>query len=261
MSDPPQADPAAKPFLDHLEELRWTFLKSGAALLVGMIVAGCFSPQLVQILTRPLAEIGYDPGEFLRSLKVGGAISVIIRVAGWGGLLLCLPFIVFFVGQFVMPGLHHNEKKILYRASAFSVVLFALGVLLGYFVCMPIALRFMLRAHDWIGAAPEWTINDYVAFSVQMLIGFGLAFQLPIVLLGLAKLGLVDTARLKAHRPHAIIACLVAGMFLTPSDLLSMFVLAAPLYLLFELCIGILYLEERRTRRERDIDSSGDANG
>ena len=217
------AEEDAKPFLEHLEELRWTILFSLLALAVGMGIAAFLAPNLLHLLTLPLSDIGKDPTAFLRSLKVAGAIGVILKIAAWGGLLLSMPVILWFTGKFIFPGLTGREKTILLRACAFSVVLFAFGIFLGYFFCLPIALRFMLTTHAWIGVTPEWTVNDYVAFTMQLLIGFGLAFQMPLLLLVLGKLGLVNVQQLRAKRPHAAITCLVVGMLLTPQDVASLF--------------------------------------
>lgn len=242
-------DDEPKPFLDHLEELRWTLIACFVALGIGMVIAGCAAPQLLYLLTAPLRRLGYDPQTFLRSLQVAGGFFVILRVAAWGGLLLSTPAMIYFAARFVFPGLTGREKRLLTQASGAAVLLFAGGVCLGYFVCMPIALRMMLGFHEWIDIAPEWTINDYVAFTVQMLIGFGLAFELPLVVLVLGKLGIVSSDQLRRSRKYVVIGCLVIGMLLTPSDIASQLIMAVPLYLLYELCIRVLWLDERASRR------------
>lgn len=243
-----------KPFLDHLEELRWTLVACFVALGIGMVVAGLAAPQLLDVLTLPLRGLGYHPQTFLRSLRVAGGFFVILQVAAWGGLLLSTPAMVYFVARFVFPGLTRREKRLLSQASGAAVFLFAAGVALAYFLCLPIALRMMLGFHEWIDIAPEWTVNDYVAFTVQMLIGFGLAFELPLVLVVLGKLGVVNSSQLRRWRKHVVIACLVIGMMLTPSDVASQLIMAVPLYVLYEICIAVLWLDEHRSVR-----SAGDA--
>lgn len=239
----------AKPFLDHLEELRWTLLASILSLAVAMILCAFFVPQILHLLKAPLVKIGQDPEKFLISFRVAGPFSVLLRVAAWSGLLLSAPLIVYFVARFVFPGLTKKEKRILTRASGFAGVLFLGGVSLGYFYCIPIALKMMLTLHNWMSVDPQWTINDYVSFTVQLLLGFGLAFQLPVVLLILGKLGIVNQKQLRTRRKHVIIICLVLGMVLTPQDVASQLILAGPLYALFEVCVMILWWDERRAAK------------
>ena len=239
----------AKPFLDHLEELRGTIFACLIALAVGMIIALPFTAKILDVLKAPLTQLADIPADFLRSFRVTGAISVILRVAAWSGLLLAMPFIIYFVARFVFPGLTAREKSVLLQASGFSLVLFVFGVVLGYTVCMPIALKMMLGFHAWIDVAPMWTVNDYVAFTVQMLIGFGLAFQLPVVIVILGKFGIVNQRQLREKRRHVVVICLVIGMLMTPQDVASQLVMAVPLYILYEICIWILWFDERKTAR------------
>ena len=237
-----------KPFLDHLEDLRGAILACLISVGVGMVVAFPFTPQILDWLTAPLYRIPGIPYPFLRSLRVGGAFSVILRVGAWSGLLVATPFIVYFIARFVLPGLTAREKSVLGRASGFALGLFGFGVLLGYKVCLPIALEMMLGFHDWIDVAPEWTVNDYAAFTIQMLIGFGLAFQLPVIVMVLGKLGIITSAQLRGKRRHVIVICLLIGMVMTPQDVTSQIVMAGPLYILFEICIWLLWFDDRRAR-------------
>ena len=174
-------------------------------------------------------------------------------MAAWSGLLISMPFIVYFIARFVFPGLTDREKTVVKRASGFAVGLFMFGVILGYVVCLPIALKMMMWFHEWIEVAAEWTVNDYIAFVVQMLLGFGLAFQLPVIVLVLGKLGIVTGEQLRSKRRHVVIFCLIVGMLMTPADVASQLIMAVPLYLLFEICIGILWLDARKAARaEKD---------
>jgi len=238
-----------KPFLEHLEELRGTLLACVASIFVGMVIAFPLTPKILGLLTAPLYQIPEVPDNFLRSLKVAGAFSVILRVGAWSGLLIAMPFLVYFVARFVLPGLTDHEKSVLKKASGFAVVLFVLGVSLGYRVCMPIALEMMLGFHHWINVAPEWTVNDYASFTIQMLIGFGLAFQMPVIVMILGKLGIVTGEQLRGVRKHVLVGCLIIGMLMTPQDISSQIIMAGPLYVLYEMCIWVLWFGDRKARK------------
>ena len=236
----------AKPFLEHLEDLRRALIRCAAALVAGMIVAFPSAPWILRVLQRPLRSVVEDPERFLRSLEVGGAFSVAMRMAFWSGLLISAPFLLLFVGQFVFPGLKRGERKLVLQAGAFGVALFVVGVALGYWVTLPAALRVMFGMHAWLGISAEWTITSYVAFTSQLLIGFGLAFELPAVLLVLARLGLVSHGQLQVARPYAVVIGLVVAALLTPPDVISQLIMAVPLLLLYELCVWITWAGERR---------------
>lgn len=240
-----------KPFLDHLEDLRRAIISCIVTLGIAVIAAIPLSRYTLGALTIPLGKVVEDPEQFLRSLRVAGAFTVTLRIAAWSGLLFSAPFLVYFIWRFVMPGLTRRERDMARKSFGFAFLLFALGVCLGYFVCLPIALKMMLRIHTWLGVSAEWTVNDYVAFATQMLIGFGLAFELPIVVLVLGKLGIVTVDQLSARRKHVIVVCLVIGMLLTPQDIASQLIMSVPLYLLFELCLVILRLDQRKAEREK----------
>lgn len=244
--NPPPPEPAlpeeevSMTFLEHLEEFRLMLWHSILALVIGMCIALPFAPQILQLLTLPLGGVVEEPAQFLRSLRVAGAFTLAMRIAAWGGLLISAPFLVYFVARFIFPGLHRHERDLARRSGILAVGLFVLGTVVGYLYCLPLSLRMMLRIHDWLAISAEWMVNDYVAFCIQILLGFGLAFELPVVVLILGKLGFVTVRQLRAKRPHAFIGCLCIGMILTPQDIASMLIMSVPLYILYELCIVIM---------------------
>ena len=239
----------AKPFLAHLEDLRWTLIGCFAALAGGMAVAVPLTPGIMAWLERPLRVVTDNPGQFLRSLEVAGAFTVSLKIALWAGLLFSSPLIVLLVGAFVFPGLKAGEKKVVLGTGGFAIALFVAGVLFGYVFTLPAALKIMFGLHGWLGIRPEWTVTSYVTFSIQLLIGFGLVFELPAFLLALGKLGLVSSHRLRALRRHAIVAILIVAAALTPPDVFSQLLMALPLVGLYELCIWMMRMDERRKAR------------
>lgn len=235
-----------KPFLAHLEDLRKTLIRCVVAVAVGMAIAIPLTPQIMALLESPLKGVTDNPGEFLRSLEVAGAFTVSVKIALWAGLLFSSPFLLLFIGAFVFPGLTGKEKKAVINASGFAVVLFVGGVSFGYMFTLPAALKIMFGMHGWLGIRPEWTVTSYVTFALQLLIGFGLVFELPTILLTLGKLGIVSSLQLSTMRRHAIVIILLVAAALTPPDVFSQLLMALPLVGLYELCIWLVRLDERR---------------
>lgn len=236
---------AAKPFLAHLEDLRGTLIRCIAALAVGMAAAVPLTPRIMAVLEAPLRSVTSDPNQFLRSIEVAGAFSVSMKIALWAGLLFSSPFLLLFIGAFIFPGLTGREKRAVINASGFAVALFVVGVCFGYFFTLPAALKIMFGMHGWLGIRPEWTVTSYVTFALQLLIGFGLVFELPTILLTLGKLGIVSSAQLRAMRRHAVVVILIVAAALTPPDVFSQLLMGLPLIGLYELCIWLVKAEEK----------------
>ena len=182
----------------------------------------------------------------LQFSEPAAAIKMWLTVSFFGGILLSLPFLVFFIGLFVMPGVKDLERKVMTRISAFSGGLFLMGIAMGYLVTLPLALGLMLKIGGQLGGESIWFYNKYISFSLQLLLGFGLAFQLPVVILILGKMGLVNSTQLREKRRHVIIGLLVLAMVLTPPDVMTQLLMAAPLILLYEFCIWFLYFSGNR---------------
>jgi sec-independent protein translocase protein TatC len=245
---PPEAQDV-KPFLAHLEDLRQTLIRCLVALAVGMGVAVPLMPRAMTWLKAPLRAVTDHPDQFLRSLDVSGAFSVSLNMALWTGLLFSAPFLLLFLGAFVFPGLTQQEQKVVLHAGGFAVALFALGVWFGYQFTLPAALTMMFGMHTWLGIRPEWTVTSYVTFALQLLIGFGLVFELPAILLVLGKLGIVRSLQLRSLRRHAIVVILIVAAALTPPDVFSQLLMAVPLIGLYELCIWLVWLDERKKEK------------
>ena len=246
---------AVKPFLDHLEDLRATIIRCAIALGLGMAVSFPFVPRIMALLQAPLTKVLGDSAPSLQSLEVTGAFSVAVRCSMWSGILLAAPFIFFFIGRFVFPGLTKVEKNVVLKSSGFAVGLFFLGVYLGYTVVLHTALRLMEGMHRWLNIEAQWRVNDYVAFVVHLLLAFGLAFELPVVLLILGRLGIVNARQLRERRPYVIVILLVVAMVLTPPDIVTQLTMAIPLYGLYEISLWIVWVwEKRKAASERDAD-------
>jgi sec-independent protein translocase protein TatC len=236
-----------KPFLEHLADLRMTLLGCLAAWGIGMTIVMPFAPRLFTILRAPLAKITEHPEQFLRSLEITGGFSIAMQIVLWGGLLVSAPFITFFLAWFVLPGLTCRERKVIIGSLGFVVALFILGVGIAYFITLPVALKIMFGLHAWLGIRAEWTAISYVSFATKLLLAFGLAFELPVVVVVLGYLGIVSAAFLRTKRRHAIVIILILAMVLTPGpDVFSQIIMAIPMILLYEACIWIIWLAERK---------------
>lgn len=193
-----------------------------------------------------------DPLVVLKNYTPVEGIMVALKLALYGGLVLAAPFVFFFVGQFVLPAMKVTEKAILYRAVGYGTVLFFLGVLCCYFLIAGVALTATVQFSNWMGfIADEWRADAYIGFMCKFMLGMGLTFELPVVILTLVKIGLLDLAKLRGFRPYAIVGNLVIAAVVTPSgDPFTMVLMAFPLHLLYELSVGVAWYWEWRDRRK-----------
>jgi sec-independent protein translocase protein TatC len=220
-------------------------------LTMGTNVFLAFEPDL-----RPPPED--DPLVVLKNYTPIEGIMVALKLALYGGLVLAAPFVFFFVGQFVLPALKITEKAILYRAVGYGTALFFLGVLCCYFLVAGVALTATVQFSNWMGfIADEWRADAYIGFMCKFMLGMGLTFELPVVILTLVKIGLLDLAKLRGFRAYAIIGNLVIAAVVTPSgDPFTMVLMAFPLHLLYELSVAVAWYWEWRDRRRNPVPVS-----
>jgi sec-independent protein translocase protein TatC len=236
----------SKPFLEHLEDFRSMVIKSTAVLALGVVLCFIYTPPIMEFLQRPLKAAGQDPTQ-LKALAVVDPFTMQMEISLLGGFVLTLPFILYFVGQFVLPALTVREKKLLLPVFAVGGALFLGGLLFCYYLLLPQTLKFFVDYNAYLGVKAEWTMQNYVDFVVQMLVGFGLAFELPLVVLALHWVGLVTSRALRDYRRHAVILVVIFAACITPtSDLFTLALLAAPMCMLYEMCVWIAWLRERR---------------
>src|SRR5438045_1035629 len=239
----------SKPFLEHLEDLRWTIVKMAITLIVAMILCFAFRGTLVRIMQAPLHEIGQNLG-VLRALGITDSIVVSFHLAFYAGIVISFPLLLFFAAEFVLPALTAMEKKFLLPAIGVSFVLFLFGVFVCYFWLLPKTILFFFRDTQSLGWAPTWTVQQYYSFVTRFTIGFGLAFELPVVVLALVRFGLITYRFMARTRPYAVVLIFVLATIITPTpDILTLIALALPMCLLYESCIWIAWLMERRNSR------------
>ena len=240
-------------FLEHLTEFRTMLLRCLLTLSIAIVLCIPLAKPLLNWLRAPLLQVAAQNNykiELITSSPIEGFLQVMSVILATG-ILLSLPLIIYFVAQFVFPGLKEGEQKMLVFGGLAGAVLFACGVALGYAVTLPVAIKVMFWFNTFLGTSAYWKIDTYLGFVMQLLIGFGLAFELPLILLLLGHLGIISTAQMCKYRRHVIVAILVIAMILTPPDVLSQIQMAIPLYILYELCILILRFRERSAGKEK----------
>lgn len=238
------------PFLDHLEELRWRILWSLAALVVGTIIGFLIVQHfdVLSLLKRPIAP--FLPAGKLFITRPTDAFLVTIKLALVVGVVLASPVIIWQVWAFFSPALYEQEKRFVVPALVAGLVLFVAGVLIAYTWVLPAALRilFSFQREDLESII---TANEYFGFAAQIMLAFGVMFELPLVIVLLAAFRIVNPAFFARHRPFALVIAAVVAAFLTPPDALSMMMLLIPLMLLYEAGIIVGRLVWRA--RSRDL--------
>jgi sec-independent protein translocase protein TatC len=248
--DLPESE-TSKPFLEHLEDLRWTVVKMAMALLGAMIVCFLFRHRLVTVMQAPLHDIDPQVGA-LKALGITDSIVISFRLAFYAGIVIAFPLLLYFLAEFVLPALSAVEKRFLFPAIAGSFGLFLLGVLVCYFWLLPKTILFFFRDTRSLGWTPTWTVQEYYSFVTKFVLGFGLAFELPVVVLALVYFGLITYKFMARTRPYAVVLIFILAAIIAPTpDLLTLIAMALPMSLLYESCIWIAWLMERRSARAR----------
>ena len=236
----------SKPFLEHLEDLRWTIVKMAITLVIAMIICFAFRSALVQILQRPLHEVGQTVGA-LRALGVTDSITISFHLAFYAGIVLSFPLLLYFIAEFVLPALTAMEKRFVLPAILVSFALFLFGVIVCYLWLLPKTILFFFRDTESLGWSPTWTVQEYYSFVTRFTIGFGLTFELPVVVLALVRFGLVTYRFMARTRPYAIVLIFIIASIITPTpDILTLVAMGLPMCLLYESCIWIAWFMQRR---------------
>jgi sec-independent protein translocase protein TatC len=245
-----------KPFLAHLEDLRWTIIRCLVVLVIGMSICALGVKYILKALYHPYIAAGRDP-KSLFNLGVVDPFSIHMEISIFGGIILSLPFMLYFIGQFLLPALTPKEKRFLAPIFAGGALLFAFGVTFCYAFVLEAAIKFFVDYSAYLGFTTMWTVKGLIDFEVQMLLGFGLAFEFPLVILVLVLFGIVSSSQLASKRRHAVVIIFVAACCINPStDPFSLSMLTVPLYVLYEACIWIARMVEgRKARREAEEEN------
>jgi sec-independent protein translocase protein TatC len=237
------------PFLDHLEELRWRIIWALGALVIG-VVAGFYlvvQYDLIRILQQPIAP--YLPGKLVIT-SPSDTLSITMQFAVIIGLIMAAPVILYQLWAFLSPALYRHEKKVVIPVIGGAVGLFAGGVSMAWFFVLPMILRFLMTFQSDSFDAMI-TAAGYFSMVSTLALTFGAAFELPVLIIALAALGIVTPRFLAKFRPYALILAFLASAIVTPGDIfLATLALCAPLYLLYELSIilAIVIFRKRQAR-------------
>ena len=241
-----------KPFLEHIEDLRGVILKCAGAIGVGSILGVLGIGRVMEILRWPLAQAQVGSPKAmpatLLALQVTDPMTVTLQIGIGAGILLTLPLVLLFIGQYLLPALESKERGLVLPAFTVGAFLFLAGVSFCYFLVLPGALRFFQEFNRWLGLETSWTMASYTDFVLQMLVGFGVSFELPLVMVILARLSILQKAVVAAHRRHAVVGLVVVSACVTPtSDPFNLALMFVPLYGLFELGLAGMGWAERNS--------------
>ena len=246
--DLPESE-TSKPFLEHLEDLRWTIVKMAITLVLAMIVCFCFRNALVHITQQPLRDLDPAVGA-LRALAITDSFTISFRLAFYAGIVVSFPLLLYFMAEFVLPALTAMEKRFLFPAIVVSFGLFLTGVLTAYYWLLPKTILFFFRDTQSLGWTPTWTVQEYYSFVTRFTLAFGLSFELPVVVLALVRFGLITYEFMVRTRPYAIVLLFIFAAIISPTpDVLTMVAMALPLCLLYESCIWITWFVKRKQAR------------
>ena len=260
-------------FVDHLEVLRGHLFKSALAIAIGAVIVGIYNKFFVRgILMGPthddfptyklLCKVGTalkidrlcmkGIGIKMQSTAVSGQFSVFFNVVLIGGFIIAFPYVFHQFWKFVKPALTKKELRSTRGVIFWVSLLFFMGVLFGYFVIAPYTVSFFANFQLDTNIENRWTITSYLDTLIPLILGTGLAFQLPLVMYFLTKISVVSSAFLKKYRKHAIVIMLVVAGIITPPDVLSQIIVTLPLILLYEVSI-VLAKKVERAEKEEEI--------
>ncbi|WP_411825737.1 twin-arginine translocase subunit TatC [Luteolibacter sp. AS25] len=234
------------------EEDRQAFVKQ-------LPIEGSMRNQLMALLdSDPNVDAGTESNiRMMSALKPTETFMLSMKLAFFAGIVLAFPLLLMFVLQFVLPGLHEKEKKILWPAMIIGFGLFLAGVLFSYFLVLPRALLFFYEWSGDLGVSNDWRIGEYISFATQFTLLFGLSFELPVVVMVLVKLGLLTYDSMARTRTYAIVAIYIAAAVITPTpDIMTLNLMALPMLFLYEICIWLAWLDRKKARERTEREEA-----
>lgn len=239
-------DDVVKPFLEHLEDLRKTLFKMAWCIVIGMIVAFYFHDELFRLIKAPLIPLKIQ----LINIDLISPFMMSMKLAFYAGIVFSFPFLLYFAAEFVMPALTRKERKLLIPAVLIGFLLFACGVLIAYLFLLPRTLEWLQQYALKMGVdAYQVEVAKHFSLSTNLCLACGFLCEVPIVVLGLALMGIVSHELLTRTRAYAMTAIMILVAVIAPTPDPVMFItLAIPVLLIYEACIWIVWLIERKRK-------------
>jgi sec-independent protein translocase protein TatC len=237
---------------EHLEELRSRIWKACISIAGGFLIGVVFANPLLRYIADTVwADIPADQRQGFDTNEVTEGITDFFKVALYIALTVAFPVVFYQMFSFIAPGLTRKEKRIVYNSLPFVVILFIIGASFAFFFAVPRAFRFLVGFNDDIVDFSP-TFSSVAAFYIQVSLGMGLAFELPIIMFLLARLGIVSPKRMASSRRYAGVLVLIAAAMITPTpDPINMMIVAVPIYLIFELGLVFARIGARRHRQSQ----------
>jgi sec-independent protein translocase protein TatC len=246
-------------FISHLIELRDRVLRALIAFAVVFVCLFPFAQDLYTLVAGPMLA-ALPKGKEMLATGVASPFFIPVKVTMMCAFVVALPIILSQVWAFVAPGLYAHEKKLIAPLVVSSTALFLCGMAFAYFLVLPTVFRFLASfTPEGVSFAPD--ISQYLDFVLTLLIAFGLAFEVPVVVVVLVRMGVVSVAKLKEIRPYVIVGAFVIGAIFTPPDVISQLMLAIPMWLLYELGIIVAGMLGRRAAQQESLDDAPGAGG
>jgi sec-independent protein translocase protein TatC len=248
------SEDADQGFLSHLIELRSRLMRAMISVVVAFLVLLPFQRRIFDELSRPMVA-ALPQGAKLLATGVTSPFLIPLKTTLFAGFLLALPFVLYQAWAFIAPGLYRHEKRLALPVLVSSVLMFFVGMTYCYYAVFPVVFPVLVgSAPDNVTVAPD--IELYLSFAMRLFLAFGVAFETPIVVMMLVRFGIASVAKLRQIRPYAIVGAFVIAAILTPPDVTSQFLLALPLWLLFELGVLLGNLVGRKAEPDEDAQAA-----
>lgn len=238
-----------QPLIAHLAELRNRLINSIICISLVFVALAPFSTEIYSLIATPLLS-KLPKGASMIATEVASPFLVPFKLTLYAALFITMPYLLFQIWAFIAPGLYRNEKRFAVPLLISSILLFYIGTAFAFFVVFPLVFAFFASVTPE-GVAMMTDISQYLDFILKMFFSFGLAFEVPIATILLVSTGIITIEGMKEKRPYIIIGAFVVGMILTPPDVMSQFLLATPMLILFELG---LYFSRYFVRSEAESD-------
>ena len=229
-------------------------VRMATTLFVSAFAAFAFYKQLFNILLYPMVLAGFATDieasrKLLINLDIAGPFMMAVNVSLIAAVIASFPLLLIFLLQFILPGLKTNEKKLLFPAIGIGTGLFLGGCTFAYWQVLPRALVFFSEFASSVGATQTWSLDNYVTFTTRFILVFGIAFELPVIVMALVKLDILNYRIMKSTWRYALIAIMIFAAIITPTpDILTLLLMSGPLYVLYGICVVLAYFMDKKDK-------------